>query len=79
MMYVNATLCICRFILHEVNLQPLGVCCLLNAIYNVKVTKVQQRGFKPKKKIDYWGSSFGNLSTFLSKFQQFNVSLYVGG
>jgi uncharacterized SAM-dependent methyltransferase len=56
----------------------LGVCCLLNAIYNVKVTKVQQRGFK-QKKIVYWGSSFGNLSTFLLKFQQFDVFLCVGG
>jgi hypothetical protein len=71
MMHVSATLYICWFILHEVNLQPLGVCCLLNAIYNVKVTKVQQRRFKPKK-IVYWGSSFGNLSTFLLKFQQSN-------
>jgi hypothetical protein len=35
MMHVSATLCICWFILHEVNLQPLGVCCLFNAIYNV--------------------------------------------
>jgi uncharacterized SAM-dependent methyltransferase len=78
MMHVSATLCICWFILHEVNLQPLGVCCLLNAIYNVKVTKVQQRGIK-QKKIVYWGSSFGNLSTFLSKFQQSNVFLCVGG
>jgi len=32
MMYVSATLCICWFIFHEVNFQPLGVCCLLNAI-----------------------------------------------
>jgi hypothetical protein len=78
MMYVSATLCICWFILHEVNLQPLGVCSLLNAIYNVKVTKVQQRGFKRKKKV-YWGSNFRNLSTFLSKFQQFNIFLCVGG
>jgi hypothetical protein len=68
MMYVSATLCICWFILHKVNLQPSGVCCLLNAIYNVKVTKVQQRGFKPKKKnLIIRGSSFGNLSTFLSR------------
>jgi hypothetical protein len=49
MIHVSATLCICWFILHEVNLQPLGVCCLSNAIYNMKVTKVQQRGLKPKK------------------------------
>lgn len=48
-MHVSATLCICWFIFHEVNLQPLVVCCLLNAMYNMNVIKVQQRGFKQKK------------------------------